>query len=245
MEFVVCDDSSSDSTWSVISNIQEDRLKAYRAEANRGRVSNYRHILYDLVDGDWVINLDGDDYFTDYGFVTKAMSDIAVAGQFSDNIVAYCYRQYRIKTIIKQYQTTQISEDSILMSGHDYFRDYYKIGGFSHFGTIYKKSMAIEIGDMYTLPYQTSDFHALIRLISQGDSRFNRCSNGFWRAHKENTTVLELDIKQEQSMLTYDAIESFASKFYTKAELSVWRRGMNEWAHRDYVSTYVYHKRDL
>src|SRR6202008_1761874 len=69
LEVVVIDDCSPDTTGAVVAARRATRLPHPRNDRNLGRVANYRHGLYGLARGDWVINLDGDDYFVDAGFV--------------------------------------------------------------------------------------------------------------------------------------------------------------------------------
>src|SRR6516225_6395200 len=72
LEVVVSDDGSTDGTEYLIKKYSsERRLQFFKNSTNMGRVANYRNALYHYAQGEWVINLDGDDYFTDNRFVSK------------------------------------------------------------------------------------------------------------------------------------------------------------------------------
>ena len=49
------------------------RIRYFRNTENLGTLKNYKKSLYELASGDWVINLDGDDFFIDPNFISKAV----------------------------------------------------------------------------------------------------------------------------------------------------------------------------
>jgi len=70
-EILVCDDCSTDETWQVIKKFK--KIKIFKNLRNLGRVGNHRHLYQNLAKGKYAIMLDGDDYFCDTKFVTKAV----------------------------------------------------------------------------------------------------------------------------------------------------------------------------
>src|SRR5665213_3428416 len=63
LEIIISDDCSSDKTEAVIERYCGDnRLKYFKNARNLGRVPNYKKTLYERVTGEWVLNVDGDDY---------------------------------------------------------------------------------------------------------------------------------------------------------------------------------------
>lgn len=77
LEVVVTDDCSTDHTAEVVKQyLTDSRLKYHRNTKNLGRVGNYHNTLYNVASGEWVVNLDGDDYFTDNKFISIGMSRI-------------------------------------------------------------------------------------------------------------------------------------------------------------------------
>src|SRR6476660_1491131 len=77
IEIVIADDRSTDET-NVLLNKYHDNSKVRIVinEKNLGRVANYKHTLEHHVRGEWVVNLDGDDYYTDNTFVSSAIKQI-------------------------------------------------------------------------------------------------------------------------------------------------------------------------
>ena len=88
LEINIADDNSTDNSYMVIEPFLKDaRVNYYKNNQNIGRVKNYRKALYEYATGEWVINLDGDDYFTDSGFVSKAIEDITKDG--NEHVLVY------------------------------------------------------------------------------------------------------------------------------------------------------------
>ncbi len=131
-----------------------------------------------------------------------------------------------------------------MLSGRSYFLNYSQIGRFGHLSTLYRRDVAQRIG-MYTLPVQASDFHAIIRVIINGDILVDKRRIGVWRIHGENTTITALENKQQETAQTFDAIIDYARNFFSEQELMIWRKRMDRSAFYDYVTTYITHKRDL
>src|SRR5258708_1226983 len=74
LEVIVIDDASDDPPRGVVGRALADpRLRYERNATNIGRVSNYRRLLCELASGDWVLMLDGDDYFINPEYVADAV----------------------------------------------------------------------------------------------------------------------------------------------------------------------------
>ena len=75
LEVVLLDDASTDDTEQLARAwLRDPRFRYVRNPQNRGRVANYHHGLYEVVRGEWVLVLDGDDFLTDSGFIRNAMA---------------------------------------------------------------------------------------------------------------------------------------------------------------------------
>jgi len=239
LEIIVGDDCSTDRTGEIaIKYISDNRVKYFRNEKNLGRVGNYHHIAHNLATGEWAINLDGDDYFTSSTFISDAMKILSTNMAKEKHIVAYCYK-HPIDRIQKEFEVERVNDNTILMSGKDYFLGYYKIKSFGHPNIIFNLTEGKAI-ELYTLPYQACDFHSLMRLFLMGNIMLDNREVSHWRIHGGNTTLLESEDKQQQAMLTFDALEDFAKNYCSKEDLILWRKHMNSSSYQDYVSTYVY-----
>ena len=243
LEVIVTDDCSTDNTESVAKRYSSHkRLKYIRNQHNLGRVGNYHNTAHNEAQGLWAVNLDGDDYYTSTTFISDAMSTIALMPH--ENIVAYCYRHTNLEHIKEIIPYRQIDENRIIVAGKDYFLNYYRIGRFGHPNTLFRRDIGVGIG-LYTLPHQACDFHSLIRIFLLGNIILDKRKIAYWRVHGTNTTIKEADNKQQQAMLTFDAIENFAKNYINPAELAIWRQKMNKSSYLDYIRTYVYANRNL
>lgn len=175
-------------------------------------------------------------------FVKDAVS--AICQLKEENVVAYCYRHSNLEQIMALIPFRTIDENRILVSGKDYFLNYYKIGRFGHPNILFRRDLGVKIG-LYTLPHQACDFHSLIRIFLLGNIILDKRVIAHWRVHGTNTTIREVDDKQRQAMLTFDAIEEFASTYITPNELAIWRKNMNASSYLDYIRTYVSVNRNL
>lgn len=241
LEVVVSDDCSTDNTPSIAKKyISDPRFMYHRNETNLGRVGNYHNTAHNVVSGDWIVNLDGDDYYESRHFVNDAITSLLKVQEYypEKEIVAYCYRHPLLEKISKIITAEKIDENSLLVSGKDYFLSYDKVGSFGHPNTIYRRDIGLKIG-MYLIPYQACDFHSIIRIILTGDIILDRRKIACWRVHGENATIRQSEDKQRQAMLTFDAIEEFAKQYCSTDELMAWRHRMNKSSYSDYVSTYV------
>ncbi|MDE6007407.1 MAG: glycosyltransferase [Muribaculaceae bacterium] len=242
LEIIVADDCSDDNTEAIVKKFDNDpRLRYVRNPVNLGRVGNYHNCVHELAQGEWVINLDGDDFFTSSSFVSDAVNSIL---QLDDHeIVAYCFHQ-PIDIIRRLFPIKQISENSFLCEGKDYFLHYYRHGGFGHHSILWRKDIGLKIG-MYLIPWQACDFHAIIRIFLNGKIILDDRQIAHWRVHGQNTTILQVEDKQRQAQLTFDAIEAYAKDFFSDAKLKKWREGMNKAAYTDYISSHVFYLRNF
>lgn len=245
LEVIVSDDFSIDNTSVVAQKFAEHKnFKYIRNTNNLGRTGNYRNTLYHHTTGEWIVNLDGDDYYTDNEFISRAINSIQVAQEQGKNIVAYCGKQSSLLRIRKNIPHQNIDDHSLVVNGKIYFKEYCKIGIFSHMRTLYKKDAATPL-NMYDKSYQASDFYSLIKVFMTGDIILSDYSIGVWRIHKTNTTITEADKKYIQSLETFKDIILFAQNYFSDKELTDWYKEACKSAHKDYVSTYIHYNRNI
>lgn len=181
LEVVVVDDASPSHTYDTIRSVADPRLRYHRNERNLGRVANYRRGLKDLARGDWVIMLDGDDYFTDASFVRSAVQRVH---ENPDAVIVAA----RSATQIATSTTVPPSPGEKTMAGIDVVRalpnqEYL----FMHMASMYRRKTAMEL-DFYRSNTVCSDWESLYRLALRGTVVFLDRTVGIWRIHGANAT---------------------------------------------------------
>lgn len=179
LEIIVGDDSSTDRTAEIVAKINDPRLKCVFNKCNLGRVANYRNILYTHATGDYVINLDGDDYFTDVNFISNAVEIIAndsevliVAAEIKATIFSRDY-------IYQSSQFEKLRGLEILSRLPDY-RLFFK-----HMGVLYHRNTALGI-DFYRFDVVSTDWESLYRLSLRSSVVYLNNVIGVWRIHGMN-----------------------------------------------------------
>lgn len=234
IEIIIADDCSTDRTEEITKRYLSDhRVKYFRNSTNLGRVKNYHHALYDLSSGEWVINLDGDDYYTDKSFISRAMNLI----NSHENVVCYFGKRYLPKNLNRHSQN-MIEKDTYLFNGIFYFTNYFKIGGFAHMGTLYKRSIALKDQKCYTFSGNQSDFHGIIRMCIYGNIIIAKETGYKWRVHGNNASI-SIDFNKKyldelacQRLILADLGFSILDEIQKKE----WLKEGQKWAYRDYVT---------
>lgn len=196
LEVVVLDDCSPDQTFEIARSIKDPRLKVFRNEQNIGRVKNYRKLLYELVSGEWVVNLDGDDQFSNNEFISFGMKQILM----NENIVFFHGNQKRLNQIIKNCTTTRISNESILVSGKDFLIQYPKIKHFNHLATIYNRAMALKC-NFYSQDSLNSDFNSVMKLCKYGNIIQSKINVGNWNFNQQSASNKLIDLTESNKNL--------------------------------------------
>ncbi|MBL7755022.1 MAG: glycosyltransferase family 2 protein [Chitinophagaceae bacterium] len=212
LEVVVCDDKSPDETYTLVSSIKHPKLKCHQNEKNLGRVGNYRHLLYDLVQGEWVVNLDGDDWFTDSGFISRAVHQIK---QYQD-VVFYHANQSRLGLIKKLIPYQQLDAHSLLLNGIDYLRHHHQVKMFHHLSTVYNRDLALQCG-FYQSDSLNADFVSVMKLcplgkIIQADYRIGEWNLNDASASMKYTRANEQQKNQRALQTLCDHLKSNGAK---------------------------------
>lgn len=234
IEIIISDDCSTDRTEEIAKRYLSDhRVKYFRNSTNLGRVKNYHHTLYDLTSGEWIINLDGDDYYTDKSFISRAMNLILS----HENVVCYFGNRYLTKKL-DQCSQYLIEKDTYLFNGIYYFTTYFKIGGFAHLGTLYKRSIAIKDQKCYTFSGNQSDFHGIIRMCIYGNIIIAKETGYKWRAHGNNASIsIDFNKKYLDELACQRLIlADLGFTFLTEKQKNEWLKEGQKWAYCDYIS---------
>lgn len=224
LEIIVSDDCSTDGTRSVVGRYLTDGKLTYcRNEQNLGRIGNYRKSLAENVTGEWVLNLDGDDYLYEDDVISRMVSKILEHS--SQNIVAVMGSTLTVNSVIGT--RTQSPEGSIqgLFEGSDVFFSWDK-RSFHHLAVLYNASLAREL-DYYRLDTIMSDCESVLRLVLNGKVVIVDEIIGVWNIHGNNTSSSET---VERAIEDYSYVEESYKYALRKGldsrRLSDWRRTM-------------------
>lgn len=173
LEVLVVDDASPDDTREVVATRRDARLAYHRNDRNLGRVGNYRHALYDLAHGDWVVCLDGDDCFTDPGFVRAAVD---AARSHPDAVIVAARATVeapgqRFVSPIPAAGRVDGREVALRVADTRYH--------LMHLASMYRRSDALAL-DFYRDDVISSDWESLYRLACRGSVVFLDRVVGIW-----------------------------------------------------------------
>lgn len=225
LEIIVLDDCSDDNTALVVKKyLSDNRIKYYRNEKNIGRVKNYRKALYEHCKGEWVVNLDGDDYFTNSQYLTGAIRKILDCGG-AEKVMFY---QATIKSknetnkIEYHFSHRIINNGWSLFPGKEYFLRCYENKFFSHLSTVYNRSKATKIG-FYEHDILNSDLESMLKLALHGSVILENNVVGVWRIHENNASA-NFITEKNKDIKTIQRISNYARPFIGEKTASNWVR---------------------
>ncbi|MBC5784878.1 glycosyltransferase [Ramlibacter sp. USB13] len=199
LEVIVGDDASTDDTAAVVAGFSDPRLRYVRHPANLGRTGNYRALLYEHATGEWVVNLDGDDYFIDSDFIAQAVQ--CVEGHPEVVMVA---ARVTTKSERDAHDSDLPPEDQL--TGLEILR---RLPGrpylLMHLGVMYARQPALAL-DFYRSAAISSDWESLYRLALRGTVKYLRRTVGVWRLHGENETGTRDQDKLMANLAIWDVV---------------------------------------
>jgi len=225
LEVVVSDDCSADGSEEVTKKYVADvRLNYFRNSKNLGRVGNYRRALEHYAKGDWVINLDADDYFTDFSFITHFIQ-LILANQ--DKNIVFVQGGHEIRNAdqsVVQQDLPDINESVCILEGRSYFLNF---SHFSHLGTLYNRAKALAL-NFYRFDILSSDIESFLRLALMGDVILVKKVIGVWMQHDNNQSKkLSIEVL-DKNLLSIEGPYVFAKEgmYISYDLLNGWRKMM-------------------
>lgn len=182
-QIIVADDCSNFDVANCLSDFK--CIELIQNQSNKGRVKNYHDTLYNYVKGDYFINLDGDDYFTDTTFLEYAAALIASNDQLN---ILFFQGNHNIERIKPLMNFRVLDEYTIVVNSRDYLLHFPSIGEFCHAATIFHTVKSKEIG-FYNFNCLYTDFNSAARLmLTNGDLLISSKTVACWRKHDKNAT---------------------------------------------------------
>jgi glycosyltransferase involved in cell wall biosynthesis len=226
LEIVLADDCSTDRTREIIEECRDPRVRYFRNKKNIGRVANYRKTLYEYSTGDWVVNLDGDDYYTDPGFISRAMRLINTYRGQGHNIVFY-QALIKIHNNITGEETGKMHQalgDREFAVFDNYYLEVYRRNRFfSHLTTVYHRETAMRIG-FYEHNTLNIDFESMAKLSFYGKTILDNHVAGVWSVHEQNATQRARGEFKDKGKEILARIEGYAKEAYGNAYEPLWKK---------------------
>lgn len=204
LQVVISDDASSDATKEVVKSFENDpRVSININPTNLGRTNNYKKCLFELAQGEWVIVLDGDDYFCDNTYISKAIKAVSSEPGI-DLVFANAIRVREDLDGMQQVRQNENQNLPKLTEGRDLFLSLAprKITLF-HNTCLYRREKAISL-EFYSENIISSDWESLHKYILTGKVAFIDETVAIWRIHGKNASkTMSVDdyIRNLQSIL--------------------------------------------
>ena len=228
IEIVISDDASTDDTESLVTEIIKDNpdrdIKYIRRTSNLGHIANYHDTLQNIVTGEYVLNLDGDDFFID---MTYIRSCVELIEKHPDIKLVFA----RQGTFFEQ--NNKVVYDKVneklpqIIDGNDFFINFTKGHTIPHLTCLYRRKDAIEL-DFYSVNIISSDWESILRLCINNKIGFINRHVGIWRRHFSNESR-SINIDKLLDNLKYiTSVSSFAkdNTNFSSRQLVKWRKKM-------------------
>ena len=238
LEVIVSDDCSTDNTELTIAKFLHDkRFRYFRNTQNLGRVKNYKNGLENYASGEWAINLDGDDYFTNPSYIKNAIDGLSAVVKKDVVFVQGGHEVRDEEGNLIRTDLPAIKSPQLVMEGKDYFLTFHH---FSHMATLFNRPKAIAI-DFYRYDIYSSDIESFLRLALEGRVILTREVAGVWRQHGSNASR-ECAIQDlERNVLQIEGPYNYAKEknIFSSKELERWRSRLLKKFHQNLISIFV------
>lgn len=234
---VVADDNSTDKTTALLQSYIDNKKIIYKKnKENIGRVANYHKALYEYTDSDWVINLDGDDYFTNKSFISQAIKSINDAGE--ENVLFYQGSHIYKTNNYENENPPYIKSKDLILKSAGYFFDFFRNMHFSHMSTLYNRSLAIKSG-FYEKDILSADIFSFLKfclIFKDKKVIISKNISGVWVQHNANSGKT-IHIKQHS-----DNFDLYKNLYQQALEMGYDKKRCLKWlltARYKYLRTYT------
>ena len=229
LEIIISDDSTNTETEIILrgKTFQDPRVIYFHNKKRLGRVDNYRDTLYNKATGDYVLNLDGDDWLINPTYISKAVEILTQ----NPNVVCVIakIKYYMDETDTFTNGSGYEKVDSIIKGTEYLTLNANKQLPFNHLTSLYRKSHATDL-NFYSVNTVWTDSQSLFRLIHTGDIAFVNEYVGVWRIHNINeskqfyaTVVINELFLSEQSAAVFFKTRGQTKDFDADKWLETWK----------------------
>lgn len=221
LEVIVSDDASgNDDVKNIVDSFSDSRIKLNINEKNLGRAKNYRVLLYKLAQGKYVTLLNGDDYFVDTNFISRAVS--LFESEKNIGLVFGGIEKIIVETN-KKIRDSYHDEIKNIVDGNWYFINYPKGFSIPHVSSIYSRSDALAL-DFYRIDTMSQDWESLLRVILNKKIGIFHETVAIKTQHRSNVTKT-----QELGHFEANAAYLYSVYNYAKACDIFAEKSLDEW----------------
>lgn len=236
-EVIISDDCSTDNTEEVVANFKDSRIKYFKNEKNLGRVGNYKNALYNYSLGDWVVNLDGDDYFTDDSFISDGINAILK----NKDTVLYMAQNCFLKKIAKINNIT-INNSYIVLNGLQYLENYSMYPSFFHLASLYNRKLALQKG-FYIINCLTADFVSVMKLADKGNFVISNKIVGKWDVNENSASKTLTAYSNINNIQGLKCLVDSLNFYSVKQKYKVWKE--LEYVNKYYLISAIANKKEF
>jgi len=220
IEIVISDDSTNDLTENIVFKNYAKKVIYFHNKKPFGRVSNYRHILYDLALGEWVINLDGDDFFEDINFLKDA---VRLIKKYKDISFVFA-RQIIYKSDENKKIYSNVNYDEFIDGNSLFLNSIFKNVEIPHLATLYNRKKALAL-NFYDKDIISSDRESLLKLSLNNKVAFLNINAGCWVHHGKNRSQTVKTEEIFENIKMYDRLYDYAklNTHFNSLKLSIWK----------------------
>lgn len=217
IEVNVLDDASPDDSHAVANALaaQDSKVHVHVHAHNKGRVGTYQDLIHTHCNGEWAVNLDGDDYFSNPSFIETALHWIKNTGE---PVVFFQGNHVNLAAVRQLTSARALDAQTILVDGLEYMQHYHLIESFDHFATLYHVATARKIG-FYSFDSLNTDFHSVMRLCKHGSIIVSSIPVGQWNfnAASESNKIFTAPHFQQYMAAVNDLADYFTDVLPGKA----------------------------
>ncbi len=231
LEIIVSDDCSRDGTEAVVGKFSDSRLRYEPSRRNLGLAANYRRGLYELARGEWVLSLDGDDFFVDSTFIRAAVAaaNDSVVLVFADRYVGderADPRAFQSGAAASARPEYLDGTEYVLSLPHNKLRMH-------HLCVLYRREEALQI-DFYRADIQSCDYESIFRLVLGRTIAHIPARVAVWRKHSENISRAHDAAQSIKNFQLFQSVRDYAVKSLGGASI----RRFDRWLDNNVANRY-------
>lgn len=210
LEIIISDDCSKDETKAAVEKyLSNPKVKYFRNEKNLGRVGNYHKLIYELAKGEWVLNLDGDDYLTYPKYIEEA---VHLAEKDSEIKLVFARQKYKNEStgvVIEQWplDLPEIFEGNTYLLESANYKD-----GVPYLSSLFSREHAIQRG-VQNNDILASDTEAIFRIVAGQKIGFISKFVGVWCFNDKNESS---NINVKKRIMNLDMVIGPSDFFMSK-----------------------------